>query len=380
MSRPVDLISSAGSLASGSVGSVASRLAGRRLLSSVVLWLAVGTPLLGQTAGPQWIPLQVVELPAPPSSASSARTAAPALSQSLTAPRAGRTPPSASHAPMRYSGMKLPSLLVSSDDDLLAEPSGGSGLDELEAMSKQPQAPAADALPGAGHGQDRPTRDGVSPGADPHADAFAETLYPSALKCAKCHQKIYDEWRVSSHAYAAVSPMFQRFEQAMTNITKGTVGYFCIRCHAPVATQMEYPREASIVDGPAVFREGITCVACHRVVERYGRVNGERRIEPGDIFQPVVGNLGGQGIAQVIADADNFKVKLDSQDKRPGLEMHRGAIKFEQLSESAFCVSCHQVVVHPGVALPEPAASPAKIATWASSRARRSVMNVLPPP
>lgn len=236
-----------------------------------------------------------------------------------------------------------------SDDDLLAAPLEGGGLDELEAMSKQ--SPRPDSLPGAGHGQDAPARGGVPAGVDPHAEVFAETLYPSALKCAKCHQKIYDEWRVSAHAYAAVSPMFQRFEQKMTDMTKGTVGYFCVRCHAPVATQMEFPREASIVDGPAVFREGITCVACHRVVERYGRVSGERRIEPGSIFDPVVGNLGGQGVQHVVAQADQYKVKFDPGDKRPALEMHRGAIQFEQLSESGFCVSCHQVVVHPGVAL-----------------------------
>lgn len=235
--------------------------------------------------------------------------------------------------------------------DRLLAPSDSGGVNELEAMSQQPAGRAADALPGAGHGVDRPSRDGLPEGVDPHAEAFADTCYPAALKCAKCHQKIYDEWRVSAHAYAAISPMFQRFEQAMTNVTKGTVGYFCVRCHAPVATQMEYPREAPIFDGPAVFREGITCVACHRVVERYGRVNGERRIEPGDIFQPVVGNIGGEGIARVVADADNFKVKLDPNDKRPGQELHRGAIKFEQLSQSGFCVSCHQVAVHPGVSL-----------------------------
>lgn len=255
---------------------------------------------------------------------------------------------------MRYTGIDLPPLLDSNrggEDDLLATPSAGDGLAELEAMSQQPRQVPSQTLPGAGHGEDHPTREGVPDGSDPHAEVFAETLYPSALKCAKCHQKIYDEWRVSAHAYAAVSPMFQRFEQAMTNVTKGTVGYFCIRCHAPVATQMEFPREAPIMDGPAVFREGITCVACHRVVERYGRVNGERRIEPGDIFQPVVGNLGGQGVARVMADANHFKVKLDPHDKRPGQEMHRGAIQFEQLSSSSFCVSCHQVVVHPGVAL-----------------------------
>ena len=244
--------------------------------------------------------------------------------------------------------------LLSGDGSNLLTPSASGNPpnnNPLDEMSKQSPGRASDALPGAGHGKDKPLRDGVPAGADPHASAFADTLYPSALRCAKCHQKIYDEWRVSAHAYAAVSPMFQRFEQAMTILSQGTVGTFCTRCHAPVATQMEYPREASIVDGAAVFREGITCVACHRVVERYGRVNGERRIEPGDIFQPVVGTLGGTGIAKAAADADNYKVKLHPGDKRPGQELHQGAIQFEQLSQASFCVSCHQVAVHPGIQL-----------------------------
>lgn len=186
---------------------------------------------------------------------------------------------------------------------------------------------------------------------DPHQEVFANEQYPSALTCAKCHQKIYDEWRVSGHAYSAVSPMFQRFEQAVADLVRGTAGTFCVRCHAPVATQSDFPREAPIFSGPAVFREGITCIACHRVVERYGRVNGERRIETGSPYDPVVGSWGGDGIAAVIADADNFKVKTDPNDKRPLQAIHQGAIKFEQISDSSFCAGCHQVLVQPGIAL-----------------------------
>lgn len=188
-------------------------------------------------------------------------------------------------------------------------------------------------------------------GLDPHLEAFAESLYPSARTCAKCHQQIYDEWRVSAHAYAAISPMFHCFEQAVQDLTAGTMGTFCVRCHSPLATQMRVPREASQIDGPAVLREGITCVVCHRVVERYGRVNGERRVEPGDIYAPVVGTSDGSGLAAVLADADRWKVKTDPADKRPGQPIHLSSIRFEQLSDSSFCAPCHQVVVQPGVAL-----------------------------
>ncbi len=49
----------------------------------------------------------------------------------------------------------------------------------------------------------------------------------------------------------------------------------------------------------------------------------------------MVGNIGGDGIARVAADADNYKVKLHPGDKRPGQELHRGAIRFEQLGNPA---------------------------------------------
>ena len=186
---------------------------------------------------------------------------------------------------------------------------------------------------------------------DPHAAVFANTPYPSAAQCAQCHQQIYDEWAGSSHAYAAVSPMFQRFEDTINKLTQGTIGYFCMRCHAPVATTMGLRRDQSIFDGPPVFREGVTCVACHRVKENYTKTNGERRIEPGDIHEPVYSGTGQLGSEIVAKYKDYFKVKTSPDDQGPGQPMHRRAIQFEQLSQSDFCMSCHQVAVQPGIKL-----------------------------
>ncbi|XZE44763.1 multiheme c-type cytochrome [Pirellulaceae bacterium SH467] len=241
-------------------------------------------------------------------------------------------------------GTRSISYPTSQEDDLLvaptpqaeADPLSGLGPDAKREMERAQSATSAPAVPS---------------GVDPHWEIFAKERYPSAIQCAKCHQKIYDEWRVSGHAYAAVSPMFTRFEQKVAELTRGTSGTFCLRCHAPVATQTDFPRDAAIFDGPAVFREGITCIACHRVVERYGRVNGERRIETGSEVDPVVGNLGGDGVQAVIADKDHFKVKTTLEDKRPLQPIHDGAIQFEQLSDSSFCAGCHQVVVQPGIGL-----------------------------
>lgn len=183
---------------------------------------------------------------------------------------------------------------------------------------------------------------------DPHEALWTEDCYPSAESCRACHPGHYEQWRVSSHAYACVSPMFNCFDQAMQNLTVGTVGSFCQRCHSPIATQLKLPRTTSMLDAPPVVREGITCIACHRVNEQYGRSHGDRRIEPGDINDPVYGGSNGQGLADAIARASELKLKLDDS-KTPGQRIHRQSFFFEPLTQSDVCVSCHQVAVHPGI-------------------------------
>ncbi len=186
---------------------------------------------------------------------------------------------------------------------------------------------------------------------DPHLEIYSRDAFPSARECKTCHQQIFDEWASSSHAYASVSPMFHVFEDKINKLTSGTIGYFCLRCHAPVATTMGLRRDQAIWDGPAVFREGVTCIACHRVKTPYTKTNGERRIEPGDVHAPVYGGSNGQGVATAAKYAGKYKVKTDRHDRGVGQSMHQRSIQFEELSQSSFCASCHQVAVQPGIKL-----------------------------
>ncbi|HUF77843.1 MAG TPA: multiheme c-type cytochrome [Thermoanaerobaculia bacterium] len=185
--------------------------------------------------------------------------------------------------------------------------------------------------------------------ADPHAAILAETLFPSASECAACHPAQYEEWRFSSHAYASISPMFHKFEQRINDLSQGTVGYFCMRCHATVSTSLGESRAMPLWERSQVSREGVTCVTCHRVDEYYGKVNGERRILRGDIREPVYGSIGGAGVAEVIENREAYNVAATEGEM--GLDIHRQGIRFEQLGQSEFCLSCHQVAVHPGIKL-----------------------------
>ena len=106
--------------------------------------------------------------------------------------------------------------LLTGGDDLLG--SGGNllGSDPVDPLSNLGPAPSD--VPSVQPEQKK----------DPHEDLWTENCYPSAETCRKCHPSQYEQWRASGHAYASVSPMFQRFEQAMTEYTRGTVGSFCV--------------------------------------------------------------------------------------------------------------------------------------------------------
>lgn len=183
----------------------------------------------------------------------------------------------------------------------------------------------------------------------PAVDEATLALYPTAAQCGECHKQIYEEWASSQHAYASISPMFHKFEQKFQELTKGTVGTFCVRCHQQVGTQLGENRETPLWERSQISREGVTCITCHRVKEQYGKVNGERRVEPGKIYAPVYGSGEKSVIKDVLAEKETYSVKT-SPDGR-GNDIHEGMITNDQMTKSEFCVSCHQVAVNLGIKL-----------------------------
>src|SRR6185436_18957259 len=188
---------------------------------------------------------------------------------------------------------------------------------------------------------------------NPHAKAVADKLYPSAKVCGECHPNQYAQWSISSHAYANLSPMFNKFEQTINDLASGTVNSFCVRCHASVGTALGERRDIAWWDRSGAAREGITCVTCHRVGEAYGKVNGARRITPGDIHEPVFGPFDTTGVLKAIGNARHYGILVSSdQPDKPGyIRIHQQAIQSDLLVKSEFCITCHQVQVHPGIKL-----------------------------
>lgn len=189
--------------------------------------------------------------------------------------------------------------------------------------------------------------------------AAADKQYPSARACGECHPNQFRQWSNSSHAYANLSPMFNKFEQKINDLASGTIGHFCVRCHASVGTSLGERRDIAWWDRSAASKEGITCVSCHRAGEGYGKVNGARRITPGDIHEAVFGPFDTTGGIKAISDAMRLGilVSADEPDRpteangKKWIRMHQAAVQSDLITASEFCVTCHQVAVHPGIKL-----------------------------
>ena len=195
-----------------------------------------------------------------------------------------------------------------------------------------------------------PGEAGQEAAAPDHAALFAEDRFPSATTCAPCHEDIYREWSVSSHAYAQMSPVFNAMHATILKETNGTNGDFCIRCHTPVGMNLEEPEFMSNLDRHPTSREGITCIVCHRVDQPLGKISGRLPIVEGSLYEPVFGPLGNEEL-EIALESGRFNLQTDPG--RAGRGVHAEAREFRQLSRPAVCGSCHDVNLVNGFRLEE---------------------------
>ena len=192
---------------------------------------------------------------------------------------------------------------------------------------------------------DAPAR--AIPSADEaHDAALAQSRFPSAQVCAQCHPRQYREWSVSPHAYGQLSPVVMAFQNITNQQAGSTAGDFCQRCHAPVSAALGRPVAMSSLDRSQVERESITCVACHRVNRRFGRITGRYPILEGDIHEPVYGIDDGRRLKAVIADPG---YQVQPERGRTGRAVHARVKPFLELRAPAFCGGvCHEVTSQNG--------------------------------
>jgi cytochrome c554/c'-like protein len=91
----------------------------------------------------------------------------------------------------------------------------------------------------------------------------AELMDPT--KCRGCHPTQYADWSGSMHAYASDDPVFRAMNQRAERESNGSLGTFCLNCHAPMAVRQNLTTDGSNLDGLPASAKGVTCFFCHSI-------------------------------------------------------------------------------------------------------------------
>ena len=184
-----------------------------------------------------------------------------------------------------------------------------------------------------------------------HEQLFLETRYPSAQTCVTCHPKQFREWSVSQHSYSQLSPVYLSLSNKINQLSNGSNGDFCVRCHNQVGTNLGEETHISNLERHPTSREGITCVACHRLDKSYNKASGRLPLIQGGVTEPIYGPEGNAELERVLDKPEEFRVVTDPEAS--GRKIHGEVKKFANISTPTFCGQCHDVTLFNGFRLEE---------------------------
>src|SRR5512138_502594 len=140
----------------------------------------------------------------------------------------------------------------------------------------------------------------------------------------ECHQQHFTQWQASMHAYASDDPVFVAMNKRGQRATNGALGDFCIKCHAPMATQLGFTDYANFDPKqlPPAAR-GITCYFCHNVDS--------------------VTDTHNNGL--VLANDQTMRGGAKNPVTSPAHFSKYDALMDSDINQSEMCCSCHDIVV-----------------------------------
>ena len=94
-----------------------------------------------------------------------------------------------------------------------------------------------------------------------------EKAFPSASKCKRCHERVFEEWETSPLSKSIHSPAFRASLDAFLQSPGGKDKGLCFRCHAPHVR--EFPEQAQLFVDQAKSGDpsldGVACAQCHLI-------------------------------------------------------------------------------------------------------------------
>ena len=197
-----------------------------------------------------------------------------------------------------------------------------SEMKDMKGEAAGEKSPETAEKPGEGADENKGTEEDLDvalQAAADHEALFAESRYPSAATCGTCHPQEYKEWSVSQHSYAQLSPVYLSLSSEINELSSGSNGDFCLRCHSPIGANLGESPFMSNLDRHPTSREGITCVVCHRMNKDYNKRSGRLALVEGSLLAPVYGPQGNEEMARVLKD-EEFRVV--TEEGKPGRKVH----------------------------------------------------------
>jgi len=181
-----------------------------------------------------------------------------------------------------------------------------------------------------------------------HDKLLKDAEFTSAQNCRKCHPVHFDQWAMSQHAYAQLSPIYMSMQKAVNHLTNKTNGDFCIRCHTQVGMIKGESIYDSNLDRHPMSREGVSCIVCHRVSPgeknesslEYGKVSARLSIQKSDLKGKVYGPKATEDVKKEIEESGYKKI-------------HKNVGRFDRMWKAGFCSSCHDAILGNGLRLEE---------------------------
>jgi hypothetical protein len=148
--------------------------------------------------------------------------------------------------------------------------------------------------------------------------------------CNDCHPRHYQQWSGSMHAYASEDPVFVAMNKRGQRETGGTLGTFCVQCHAPMAVALGLTTGADFDPSqlPPAAR-GITCYFCHNIKQ--------------------VTDTHNNGL--VLANDQTMRGGVKDPQSSPAHHATYDKLMDSDANQSEICGSCHDVVTPRGVEL-----------------------------
>ncbi|MEE8468678.1 MAG: multiheme c-type cytochrome [Planctomycetota bacterium] len=161
--------------------------------------------------------------------------------------------------------------------------------------------------------------------------AFDARTFAGSASCgtADCHAQIYHEWQSSAHRYASMDAGFQAIQNVMATQNGADSTRYCGGCHDPISlfsgTKNIGVEHLSSLDG---YQEGISCLACHAIVQTDTRGNADYVIARPEryVFEQREG-----GLSTFLAD---FLIRTYP-------EQHVASLSRTMFKTPEFCAACH---------------------------------------